>query len=355
MTFTSAFVTGSTGLLGNNLVRQLVERGVRVTALARSRSKAATQLAGLDVDIVEGDMADIAGFASHLAGHDVLFHTAAYFRDSYKGGHHRDALIGTNVTATAGLLEAAYAAGIRRFVHTSSIAVLRGEPGQVIDETMRRDPAEADDYYRSKILSDVAVQSFLATHPDMHGSFVLPGFMFGPGDAGPTSAGRIVLDFAKRRLPGIPPGGFSIVDARDVAAAEIAAADRGRRGELYLAAGRSTTMADLVVELATATGVPAPKLRVPLAVLYAIGGIEELAARLFGRPALLSLAAVRLIQSESGRDQFSSEKSERELGLTFRPIPETLADVVGWYRAHGWLPGEGPATDAKELSAQLRG
>jgi uncharacterized protein YbjT (DUF2867 family) len=87
-TFTKAFVTGSTGLLGNNLVRVLTERGVRVAALARSRSKAARQFAGLNVDIVEGDMTEVSKFKNALHGTDVLFHRAAYFRDNHKGGRH---------------------------------------------------------------------------------------------------------------------------------------------------------------------------------------------------------------------------------------------------------------------------
>ncbi|SHE97821.1 Nucleoside-diphosphate-sugar epimerase [Kaistia soli DSM 19436] len=351
MAFASAFVTGATGLLGNNLVRLLVERGVRVTALVRSREKAERMFGDLDITVVEGDMGAVGGFADKLAGHDVLFHTAAYFRDSYKGGRHRDALIATNVSATEALLASAYAAGIRRFVHTSSIAVLNGPPGAPIDETMARDLDEADDYYASKILSDRAVRRFLGDHPDMTGCFVLPGFMFGPGDAGPTASGRIVLDYAKRRLPGIPPGGFSVVDARDVALAEIAAADKGRRGELYLAAGQPMTMSELIRQLEPATGVPAPRWKVPLAMLYAIGAVEELAQRLLGRPALLSLAAVRLIAKEDGRNLFSAEKSARELGLSFRPFEETLADVVGWYRRNGWL--DAPAAPSAPL--QLRG
>ena len=67
---------------------------------------------------------------------------------------------------TAALI-AAHAAGVRRFVHTSSIAVLDGPPGTLIDETCDRLPADADDYYRSKILADDAVRAFLRLHPDM--------------------------------------------------------------------------------------------------------------------------------------------------------------------------------------------
>ena len=201
-TFTNAFVTGATGLLGNNLVRALVERGHHVKALVRSRAKAGEQFSGLDVQVVEGDMNDLPSFKDALRGVDVLFHTAAFFRDSYKGGRHWDELYRVNVTGTEALLEAAYDAGIRRLVHTSSGGVLDGPPGALIDETMARAESDANDYFRSKILCDRSIHAFLKQRPDFHGTFVLPGFMFGPGDMGPTASGQLVLDFARESCPG---------------------------------------------------------------------------------------------------------------------------------------------------------
>jgi dihydroflavonol-4-reductase len=336
----SAFVTGSTGLLGNNLVRLLLEKGVRVKALARSRDKAQRQFAGLDVEIVEGDMSDVAAFAGHLAGVDALFHTAAFFRDSYKGGSHWDELNRINVQGTASLLAVAYARGVRRAVHTSSVAVLAGDAPVMIDETMDRPLAAADDYYRSKILSEHAVHDFLATHPDMHVPIVLPGWMFGPGDIGPTSAGQMILDFANRRIPGRIPGGFAVVDARDVAAHLVAALEKGCSGERYLAAGDIMTMDDLFPMLERATGVSGPKRHIPLALMKLMAGFYEIQHAITRKPVLLSRATVRLLENEPGRVGYDHSKSERELGLTFRPVAETLADTVAWYRANGYLPAQ---------------
>ena len=333
-----AFVTGATGLLGNNLVRDLIADGWRVRALVRSPDKARQQFAGLEVEIVQGDMLNVSGFAVALAGVDTVFHTAAYFRDSYKGGRHWDALYAANVEGTRHLLDRAYAAGVRRFVHTSSIAVLRGARGAVIDETMLRDERDADDYYRSKILSDRVVLSFLDTHPDFWAAMVLPGWMHGPGDIGPTSAGQTVIDVALKRLPGVPPGSFSVVDARDVARAMLLANEKGRRGERYLAAGRHMTMADLLPLVAQATGVPAPHRRIPLWLMHLLAAGYEVYARLTGRPVLLSWAMARTIATEDDRSRYDHAKSKRELGLRFRPVTETLHDEVAWFRDNRVIP-----------------
>ncbi|MGQ3670780.1 SDR family oxidoreductase [Xanthobacter sp. TB0136] len=334
----TVFVTGATGLLGNNLVRLLLERGVAVRALARSRAKARAQFGEIPrLTIIEGDMQDVAGFAPALSGCDVVFHTAAYFRESYGGGKHWAMLKRINVDATAELIAAAYAAGIRRFIHTSSIAVVNGPRGALIDESMAREPRDADDYYRSKMQSDAVVRDFLRSHPDMFAVFVMPGWMHGPGDLGPTAAGQFTLDYLKKALPGIPPGTFSFVDARDVAFAMAAAGEKGRRGEHYLAAGHHIAMLDLVEIYQQVTGVPAPKRRIPVAILWPIAALQELVARITGRPALLSLATVRTMRAEAERTRFNPARSRDELGLSFRPIAETIRDEVAWFKEQGMV------------------
>ena len=343
-----ALVTGATGLLGNNLVRALVESGFRVTALSRSREKANAQLRGLPIEHVIGDIADVNSFAASMQGVDVIFHTAAFFRDSYKGGSHREDLLRTNVQATASLLEAAYAQGVRRFVHVSSIAVLDGPRDALINESMSRVETDADDYYRSKILAEREVNRFLESHPDFWAAFVLPGWMHGPGDAGPTSAGQTVLDFLHARLPGIPPGTVSLVDARDVAAAAMAVNSRGRRGERYLAAGRSLSMQEFMALTERVSGVSAPKRTLPLSLLRAIAFGSEVWSRLTGKPVLLSAATVKLMGREAGRTHFDPAKSRTELGLQFRPLEETLRDEIAWYRNNGWVH----ITSARALSAE---
>ncbi|WP_065761634.1 SDR family oxidoreductase [Pseudomonas defluvii] len=334
----SAFVTGATGLLGNNLVRELVARGYAVKGLVRSRAKGEQQFNDLPgVELVVGDMADVDAFAASLQGCDTVFHTAAFFRDNYKGGSHWKELEKINVSGTQRLLNLAYRADIRRFIHTSSIAVLDGAPGTAIDETCLRADADADDYYRSKILAERVVLSFLEAHPEMHACMVLPGWMWGPADIGPTSSGQLVNDVVHGKLPGLIPGSFSVVDARDVALAQIAAAQYGRRGERYLAAGQHMTMPELVPALGRIAGVKTPVRQLPLPFLYTLAAVQEIYARLTGKPILLSMATLRLLVREQGRTHFNHRKSEQELGLSFRALELTITDTVAWYRDHGWF------------------
>lgn len=352
MTLRTAFVTGATGLLGNNLVRALIKDGWSVRALARDPRKAEAQFGGASgIEIVIGDLSDVSTFAPTLDGANVLFHAAAHFRDSYKGGDHWPELERINVDGTANLMAAAYAAGVRKMIHTSSIAVLDGAPGQSITERDDRAEKDADDYYRSKILAERVVRAFLDEHPDFDACFVLPGWMWGPGDLGPTSSGQVALDTVRGKLPGLAPGSFSVVDARDVAAAHIAAVRSGRRGERYLAAGRHMTMVDLIPMIGRIANVPTPTLKLPAALLFVLAAMQETYARATGKPVLLSMATVKGMIAHEGRSHFDPTKSRGELGLTFRPVEATIADTLNWYRERGWLPATGPEIERLKAAA----
>jgi dihydroflavonol-4-reductase len=325
-----AFVTGSTGLLGNNLVRQLVADGHRVTGLIRSEAKAQALLGDLDVALVRGDMRDVAGFADALRGCDVLFHTAAYFREYYQPGDHAAALDAINVRGTLALLGAADARGVRRCVHVSSGGTIGmkadGSPGD--EHTPPAPVATANLYFKSKVDGDAAIRAWRAPQ-GMAVIEILPGWIWGPGDAAPTGAGQLALDFLARRVPAIPDGGTCVVDARDVAAAMIAAAERGRDGEKYIVGGTYATMAEVLAALERVSGVRGPRLRLPHGLAMAFATVSEVIARLSGRPLLISREAVRTMHAKL---RVTSARAERELGARFRPLDDTLRDVVEWYR-----------------------
>jgi dihydroflavonol-4-reductase len=332
-----AFVTGSTGLLGNNLVRELLEHGFEVRALVRSRAKANTTFAGLNVEIIEGDMENVAGFAKLLEGCDVLFHTAAFFREYYEPGDHWPMLKGINVDATIELLEAAERAGIKRAVHTSSSGTIgmktNGEYGD--ESTLIPLEATSNLYFRSKVECDLAIQKFLETRKSRDHALevmtILPGWMFGPGDAAPTNSGQLVLDFLSRKLPGILNGGTTTVDARDVAQGMRLAAQSGKNGEKYIVAGNFVSFEQIFMGLEKASGVPSPKLRLPNPLILLLAHTTEFFARLTRTRPMLPVEGIKAMQAKTGAD---SSKAVREFGLSFRPIEETLRDTVDWYRTN---------------------
>jgi dihydroflavonol-4-reductase len=332
-----AFVTGGTGLLGSNLVRQLVGAGYAVRVLARDLKKAGRQFAGLSVEVVKGDMTDVDGFAAALAGCDVLFHTAAYFREYSQPGDHWQILKKINVDGTIRLLENAEKQEVRKAIYVSSSGVIGPKAGGVADESCPPGTLSHENlYFRSKVEAEKAVDRFLETHT-LSVVQILPGWMFGPQDAAPTDSGQIVLDFLNGKLPGVLelPGRVSIVDARDVAAAMIQAVEHGVSGERYITSGQSHTFAQLVELLAKTSGLPAPALRIPFPVGMAMAWCIENFARLTGGRALMTTNGLRTLADNV---LLSSAQAERVLGFQSRPFSETLRDEIAWFRSEKRAP-----------------
>lgn len=331
-----AFVTGSTGLLGNNLVRALRADGHEVWALARSREKAAKLLAGTDAHIVIGDMEDVSGFADTLAGMDAVFHTAAYFRESFGLGDHWQPLQKINIDGTLALLEAAERRGVSRFIHTSSSGVFGGtfrDMARVVDETTPPDKGVHENlYFRSKLLADRAIAERLPSLK-MDVVTIHPTVMLGPYDAAPTGIGRTIIGALNRQLPAVPPGGFSVIDVREVANTMIAAYQRGRRGEGYLVGGNFLTTSELVNTVNRIAGLPAlPTLPAPVALGFAI--MSELIASITRSEPMITRAALQTLRSNG---PVTMAKAVRELGATVRPLEETLRDEVRWYMENGYV------------------
>lgn len=343
------FVTGSTGLLGNNLVRELLARGHEVVALTRSRAKFDRLLGDTPARPVVGDVLAVQDFAGELAGIDAVFHTAAYFRESYGLGDHTATLQATNVDATLALMAEADRRGVGVFVHTSSSGTIGkrpdGEPGN--EDTPPSPRLQRNPYVRSKLLGDAAIHAW-TPHHGMRIVEILPGWMFGPGDAGPTPAGQLVLDLAQGNIPAVPRGGSTVVDARDVAHAMVEALRAPHRSR-YAVAGHPMTLREVADAVSAAAGRAAPRFDVPAWLAQRVARVTEIFAHLRGRQATVSAEGVRFMAEHLYID---SSRARAELGATFRPFSETARDVLAWYRAHGMLPeGRAAAITAGDVSS----
>jgi dihydroflavonol-4-reductase len=340
----NALVTGGTGMLGHNLVRQLLEAGWHVKALVRSKQKAHKLLGGLNLEIVEGDMERVAEFTAALEDVTAVFHTAAYFREY--GGRNADewaTLKRINIDGTLQLLEAAERAGVQSFVNTSSSGTIGVKPGnRPGDETTPPDAKQLRNlYFQSKVDSDAAISHWLETTRQMKVVTIKPGWMFGPRDAAPTAAGGLVLQFLNRELPGIMDGGGSVTDPRDVAAAMLNAVERGRHDESYAVAGRYASLEEIMLTLERVSGVPSPRAKLPQWLLEMLSRADEFRARVTNTPVRLPLVGIQTLHLKRGVD---SSKAQRELGASFRPLEDTLRDTVQWFREHGYVNGSSGAT-----------
>ncbi len=327
-------VTGATGFVGSAVVRRLVSKGhdVRVTVRAGSDRR---QLAALPVETVQADLTAPETFAAAVRDCHALIHVAADYRLWVPGRAERARMFATNVEGTRRLMLAAAEAGVRRIVHTSSVATLGIVRDGVADETT---PVSLDDmvgpYKRSKFLAEAAVRGLFEERA-LPVVIVNPSTPVGPCDLRPTPTGKMVLDAASGRMPAYVDTGLNIVHVDDVAEGHLLALERGVPGERYVLGGENLTLREILCLIARLSGRHAPRVRLPHNSVLPIAELAEVFGRLTGIEPFVTVDAVRLAKK---RMFFSSARAEAALGYRARPATEALADAVDWFRLQGRLP-----------------
>ena len=324
------FVTGATGFVGSHVARVLLQQGAELRLLVRAKSRT-ENLEGLAAERVVGDLCDEEPLRRGMSGCEVVFHVAADYRlwapdprEIYR----------SNVEGTRTVLEAARAAGVRRVVHTSSVATIgfrtNGRPAEEDSPVALADMIGA--YKRSKFMSEQVALEFARTGLDV--VVVNPTTPVGEQDIKPTPTGQVIVDFLKRKFPAYIETGLNLVDVRECAHGHIAAAERARRGERYILGGENLTFKEILDRLAAITGLPSPRIKLPYAVALATGAVDTLfTGVLLRREPRVTLDSVRM-----GRKRMfaSSAKAERELGRKIVPVDDALRRAVEWFRAHGY-------------------
>ncbi len=319
-------ITGATGLLGNSITSELLKKGHSVTALVRSRERGKTIL-GPEVALIEGTLEEVDRFSGGLHGFDVLIHAAAIYGEYYRKGD-ESALLNVNVNGTKALLEAARKNAIGNIIYISSSAVLDTVNSDEVDERASY-PETEDPYFKSKVLAEQAVNEFAGANPSVRIITLLPTVMLGPGDRGPTPTGAIIINYLMGKTKFIFPGSHRIVDARDVAYAAVQALTRGRSGERYLIGGRKYLFSEIFAILSDITGNPPLKKTISPGKLLMIARLLTFIHAIRGKPSPLKPGIIKRLQENF---RYNSSKAEKELGVTFRPLDETLSDTIAWFR-----------------------
>jgi dihydroflavonol-4-reductase len=323
----AALVTGASGFIGSHVVRLLREQGVKVRALVQQGVPLAN-LDGVDVERVPGDLLDQHSLERALDGCDTVFHLAAIFAYWLPDPA---AMYRVNVEGTVRLLRAALAAGVKRVVHTSSIAAvgIAGGRDGADEETPFNSWDTADDYVLSKYMSELeALRMNLRGLPVV---VVNPSFPFGANDIAPTPTGVLIQRYIAGQNPFVFRGGLNIVPVRDVAAGHLLAARRGRPGERYILGGHDLTYRQFADAVCDAAGVKRPRWEVPTAPFARVGRVLEwVSDNVTRRPPLMVDRSLRY--STERYLWFRIDKARRELGYQPGPYRPALEEAVRWFK-----------------------
>lgn len=304
-------VTGGTGKVGNAVARAARRAGHEVRVLVRDIRRARRVLPP-GIELLGGDVEDRATLAPAVAGCEVVFN-AMGLPEQWLAD--RALFERINTRGSANLARAAAAAGVRRFVHTSTIDVFDAPAGGRFDESMLATHPKRTAYERSKQDAERAV---LDAAGPMEVVFANPATVYGPGPQGSASIERQMFRPVLRgQVPAVPPGGFGLVFTQGLANGQLLAAERGRPGERYIFSDDHVSvlrLARTVVDIAGRGR--APRLTMPLGVAKVVAAAGEAVARITGHPPLMARGQLEFLLWDAIPD---AGRAQRELG--WRPTP----------------------------------
>lgn len=323
-------VTGGTGLVGNNVVRQLLARGDQVRVLIRG-SKDDPALRGLGLEFAQGDIRDPNAIRNALTGIDGVIHAAG---DVHIGWHHFERQYSINVEGTRNIARAARQAGAR-LVHVSTVNALGlGRGSEPANEITPLGNEVRCGYVLSKQAAEKEVLKEVSE--GLSAIIVSPGFMLGPWDWKPSS-GRMLLNVHQRFTPFAPRGGCSVCDVRDVAEAMIRGLLQGESGRNYILAGENLRYVDLWRQICDCTGGSPPWMRAGPLMTVIAGKYGDVKARLTGVESDVNSATVAM---SNQYHYYCSARAATELGYRIRPLNETIRDAWQWLR-EVWIEPNG--------------
>ncbi len=324
-------VTGGSGFIGSAVLGALQGRGLRLRALVRPSSPRGN-FAGVECEVVVGDLMDAEAMMRALEGVRYLFHVAADYR---LWARDPVEIMRTNVEGTRNVMQAALAQGTHRIVYTSSVATLRAAGADsIIDETHPLSEGQGIGAYKqSKVAAERLVEA-MVSEQQLPAVIVQPSTPIGPRDIKPTPTGRILVEAASGRIPAFVETGLNLVHVDDVATGHVLALEKGRVGERYILGGQNASLRRLLAEIAGLTGRKAPTISLPRAPIYPLAWAAEALAQITGKEPFVTRDALDMAAHHMF---FTSAKAEHELGYHARPYQNALVDALAWFRANGNL------------------
>ena len=335
-------VTGATGLVGNNVVRQLLDRGRSVRVLARpgqpatgNRPPANGPFTGLPIGSAAAALHDEAAMQQAVDGASCVVHAAAMV---HVGWRHFDQMRHVNVEGTRVVARAARRAGAR-LIHVSSVdAIGLRSDGQPADEETPAGGMLECPYVVTKREAEAAVLEEVARGLDA--VIVNPVYMIGPWDWKPSS-GRMLLEVGAGRGLFAPPGSNDFVDVRDVGLGILAAMAHGRTGRRYILGGQPLSYLDAWRIFARVSGRMPPLGVAPWPFIRLAGWCGDLAGLVSSREPAVNSAATGMSMLPHN---FSCARAEAELGYVRRPFEAAAQDAWDWFVGHGYARAARPRT-----------
>ncbi len=321
-------ITGAAGLVGGNLARALISQGRYVRGLIHKDRRA---IEGLDIEMVAGDVRDLASLKGAFQGSKIVYHLAASISLNAQSGPMMQAI---NVIGTRNVVTACLECGVQRLIHLSSIHAIEQKPFStpVTEDRPLAISSQVSPYDLSKALSEIEIQRGIKQGLDA--IIINPSAIIGPYDFKPSHMGKAIISLASEKLPILVKGGFDWVDVRDVVSGMISAEQSAPSGSKYILSGHWRSVRQVADHVSKLTNSTIPKITVPAGLAYLGIPLINLLSNINGHEPLYTRFSLGALNSNR---HISHIRATDELGYAARPFVDTIAETVEWFAKNEYL------------------
>ena len=325
-----ALITGSSGHVGSNLIRELTKQNYKIRCIDFDGDHRAYE--GFDVEIIKGDITERDSLVPIFKDVEIVFHTAALINLDRR---YRDQIRLVNVFGTENVCQASLNAGVKKLIHFSSVDAFYRFP---IEEPLLEDRKLIDDpnavpYDLSKADGQKIVIDYCQQGLDA--SIIHPTSIVGPNDFKPGLPMQEMVNLANGKRKVLPNWGYNFVDVRDLCITAISAVSKGKTGQNYIVGGEYHMYSYIAELMEEQLGRTVLLGTIPNFVSYLGLPYEYIKSLITKKPRVLTVDTLHT--GKTGNKVVPSTLARSELGHNPRPLEETIHDMVSFFQKRGLI------------------
>ncbi len=325
-----ALITGSSGHVGSNLIRELTKQNYKIRCIDFDGDHRAYE--GFDVEIIKGDITERDSLVPIFKDVEIVFHTAALINLDRR---YRDQIRLVNVFGTENVCQASLNARVKKLIHFSSVDAFYRFP---IEEPLLEDRKLIDDpnavpYDLSKADGQKIVIDYCKKGLDA--SIIHPTSIVGPNDFKPGLPMQEMVNLANGKRKVLPNWGYNFVDVRDLCITAISAVSKGKTGQNYIVGGEYHMYSYIAELMEEQLGRTVLLGTIPNFVSYLGLPYEYVKSLITKKPRVLTVDTLHT--GKTGNKVVPSTLARSELGHNPRPLEETIHDMVSFFQKRGLI------------------
>ncbi len=324
-------ITGADGVLGNNLVRELLKRGHSISVLLIDKNTPSPTLNGLPVKRFYGNILDYESVDLAIEGHDVVIHAAA---STQVYPARSETINEVNINGTQHIIDSCLKHNVKRMIHVGTANSFGN--GCIINPGNEKTPYVGYRYGLDYIDSKRKAQELVlkaVREKQLPAVIVNPTFMIGPFDSKPSS-GSLILALYQKKIPVITTGSKNYIAVKDAAIAISNAIEKGKIGECYILGNHNLSYKEAFTLISEVIGVKPPKFMIPSYLVRLYGSLNSFIGSMFGvRPSITK----EIAQLSCENHCYSSEKARKELDMPITDLRVAVGECFEWFKKNGYF------------------